>query len=123
MTETEHTIGTVTWIDLTVADAPGVRDFYKQVVGWETSPVDMGDYEDFEMKTEGGEKAVAGVCHARGGNEKLPAQWLVYVPVKDLEKSIATVERLGGKVVLRHSKNYCCIQDPAGAVMMIYQAL
>ncbi|TDI49564.1 MAG: VOC family protein, partial [Acidobacteria bacterium] len=31
--ETKLPAGSVAWIDLTVSDAPGVRDFYKEVVG------------------------------------------------------------------------------------------
>ena len=26
--------GSIAWIDLTVPDATGIRDFYKDVVGW-----------------------------------------------------------------------------------------
>jgi catechol-2,3-dioxygenase len=39
------TVGTVAWFDLTVSDAVEVRDFYQAVVGWTTSPVDMGGYQ------------------------------------------------------------------------------
>ena len=123
LTETKQKLGAVTWIDLTVGDAPRVRDYYKEDVGWTPQPVDMDGYSDFEMTPNGADKAAAGICHARGGNEGLPPQWLVYVPVKDLVASVAACERLGGKVVCRYSQNYVCIQDPAGAVMMIYQAM
>ena len=112
--------GAVAWVDLTVPDAPAVRDFYRAVVGWEPSPVDMGDYEDFNMNIPGTDVAAAGVCHARGGNAALPPQWLIYVVVRDLAASAATAERLGG-AVLHRGRRYCLIRDPAGAVMMIYQ--
>ena len=42
--------GSVGWFDLTVPDAEKVRDFYGQVVGWDSEATDMGDYEDFCMK-------------------------------------------------------------------------
>jgi predicted enzyme related to lactoylglutathione lyase len=29
-------IGKIGWLDMTTEDAPGVRDFYKAVVGWGT---------------------------------------------------------------------------------------
>lgn len=29
--------GTIGWVDLTVADAESTRDFYRDVVGWETA--------------------------------------------------------------------------------------
>ena len=127
-------LGTITWVDLTVADAPAVRDFYEAVVGWTPREVDMGDYADFEMlppDSAGGETtgetasrptAAAGICHARGGNANLPPQWLIYVPVNDLQRSLYMCEHLGGKILHRLSAHYVLIQDPAGAVMIIYQA-
>lgn len=116
----ERRRGAVAWVDLTVTDAPRVRDFYREVVGWEPSPVDMGGYDDFNMNIPGTTEPAAGVCHARGVNADLPPQWLVYVVVADLAASAAAVERLGG-AVLRRAKRHCLIRDPAGAILMIYQ--
>src|SRR5438105_4339747 len=122
MSESQPKIGVVSWVDLTVPEAPRVRDFYRAVVGWEPSPVSMGDYEDFNMIPPGGSDPAVGICHARGGNASLPPQWLIYVPVKDLAASLEACQRLGGKILHRSSHDYCLIQDPAGAVMMIMQA-
>jgi len=30
-------VGKIGWIDITVDDATGLRDFYKEVVGWNTT--------------------------------------------------------------------------------------
>lgn len=118
-------IGTVMWRDLTVADAERVRDFYQQVVGWETSPVDMGGYSDFNMLPPGSTSPVAGICHARGPNRDLPAQWLMYIVVEDVERSAAEAVRLGGQVVSgpksMDGARFCVIADPAGAVCALYQ--
>jgi len=54
-------------------------------------------------------------------NADLPPQWLIYVPVKSLSRSMAACRRLGGKI-LQKRKQLCLIQDPAGAVMMLWQA-
>ena len=35
--------GTVGWLDLTVENAGEIRDFYREVVGWKSDTVDMGD--------------------------------------------------------------------------------
>ncbi len=90
--------GTVGWFDLTVEDADGVRDFYREVVGWAASPLSMGDYNDYVMASADG-TPVSGVCHARGANAGLPAQWLMYVNVEDIEASTAAVEKLGGALI------------------------
>jgi predicted enzyme related to lactoylglutathione lyase len=115
--------GAITWQDLTVEDAEALRDFYAAVVGWTPEPVKMGDYADFTMKAD--TEPVAGICHARGSNAGLPAQWLVYVTVDDLDHSIDECIRLGGAVIAAPrglaGGRFCVIRDPAGAVCALYQ--
>lgn len=126
MTETTNPeIGAVGWIDLTVEDAPEIRDFYASVTGWQASPVSMGDYDDFNMSAPASGEPKAGICHAKGGNADLPAQWLIYITVEDADASAAKCQELGGRV-LAGPKNmgemgrYCVIQDPAGAVAALF---
>jgi len=120
---TDSPQGQVVWVDLTVDDAEGIRDFYQNVVGWDATAVDLGDYSDFTMMS--GDQPVAGVCHARGVNADLPAKWLVYLTVADLEKSIQLCEENGGKLLVapRQAGSGRCavIEDPAGACVAIYQ--
>lgn len=115
--------GMITWQDLTVEDAERLRDFYQSVVGWTPSAVHMGAYADFMMSADG--ETVAGICHARGGNADLPAQWLIYITVEDLDGSISECQRLGGSLVIPPrsfaSGRFCVIKDPAGAVCALYQ--
>ena len=116
--------GTITWVDLTVQDGDRLAEFYRSVTGWARDALPMGDYHDYVMKDIDGE-AVAGVCHARGGNATIPAQWLVYITVEDLDHSLAECLRLGGAVVVPPRSyaggRYCVIKDPAGAVCALYQ--
>ena len=118
--------GSILWTDLTVPNAEAVRDFYREVAGWGVTPVDMGGYADYTMTSPADGSAVAGVCHARGVNAGLPAQWLVYISVADLDDSIARCSKLGGSVVFgprsmgQHGR-YCVIRDPAGAVAALIQ--
>lgn len=116
--------GTIAWHDLTVEDADGLRDFYASVVGWKPSPVQMGDYADYSMIAADG-NCSAGICHARGDNEGLPAQWLIYIVVENLEASLAECTRLGGTLLHgprdMHGSKFAVIQDPAGAVAGLYE--
>ncbi|MEQ8330429.1 MAG: VOC family protein [Longimicrobiales bacterium] len=122
--EAETAPGGVAWVDLTVDDADGVRDFYMAVTGWTPHEVSMGDYADYAM-LDGNGQPVAGVCHARGSNADLPATWLVYVTVKDLDTSVATVEERGGRVVVAPrpmgADRMAVVSDPAGGVLALYQ--
>ena len=117
--------GTIGWVDLTVEDAPGVRDFYEKVVGWSSAGVDMGGYQDFTMIPPRSENGVAGVCHARGSNAELPPYWLIYIIVENLDDSLRAVEAGGGSIVSGPKSMgqaaYCIIQDPAGAYVALYQ--
>lgn len=116
----KHLVGAIGWQDLTVRDAEKIRRFYCEVVGWKSRALDMGGYSDFEIFPPAGKKSVAGICHARGCNAKLPPQWLIYIHVRDLNASIRRCRKLGGKVLDGPRKmgelRFCVIQDPAGAV-------
>lgn len=113
-------VGTFVHLDLTVPDAPGIRDFYADVVGWK--PEQLG--EDWMMLAPDGTPA-AGVCHARGENADLPPQWLAYIAVADLAAAVATVDGAGGAVVAgpkgEGTGAYAVIRDPAGAVLALMQ--
>ena len=110
--------------DLTIEDADAVRDFYEKVAGWSSSPVDMGGYSDHTM-LDSDQRAIAGICHARGENADLPPQWLIYITVADLDQSIVQCEQMGGKVLSAPrqvgSGRCAVIRDPAGACVALYQ--
>ena len=115
--------GTVSWQDLTIADAEAISDLYAAVVGWKPEALSMGAYSDFVMNADG--TGVAGICHARGANAELPPVWLIYITVEDLDHSIGECQRLGGTLVGAPRSygggRYCVIQDPAGAFCALYQ--
>lgn len=125
MADTKQAVGSIGWVDLTVPDADRVRDFYAQVTGWKPEPVDMGGYSDYTMTQPESGEGTAGVCWQRGGNADLPAQWLIYVIVADLDASMASCRELGGEVIsgpkTMGAARYCVIRDPAGAVSALYQ--
>lgn len=120
----QNTTGTIGWIDLTVQNAPQIRDFYRSVVGWGFEEVSMGDYADFNMTEASSNKAVSGICHARGMGADIPPQWMIYITVADLEASMARCVALGGVVLTRIKEmdgRVCVIRDPAGAVAALYE--
>jgi len=125
MSNEQPEIGSMVWIDLTVPDAGGVRDFYADVVGWKPSKVDMGGYSDYSMNTPGSGTTITGVCHARGVNQDMPPVWMPYFTVADLDASIARCAEHGGEVVVAPRElgegRFCVVKDPAGAVAALYQ--
>ncbi|HTS70656.1 MAG TPA: VOC family protein [Terriglobia bacterium] len=126
MSDAPPTVGSISWIDLTVPNADPEREFYEAVAGWKSSPVDMGGYTDYCMNEPGTGKTVVGICHARGENASLPPQWLIYITVADLETSLQQCAKLGGKVVCEPREmggqgRMAVIGDPAGAVAALFQ--
>lgn len=116
-------MGRIAWLDLTVPDAPRIRDFYRTVIGWSVDEVGMQDgedgYADFNMLGADG-TPLAGICHARGVNRDLPPVWMLYLPVGNMEESLRQVEGERG-TVLKATRgkdgtySYAVIRDPVGA--------
>ena len=115
----EYLPGTIVWRDLTVPDADGLSRFYESVVGWERSVHEGCD--DFNMTPPGAAEPTAGVCYQTGTNAGVPSQWLVYVAVEDIHRSVEEARNRGGKVIdgPRYMGNhlFCVIEDPVGAVL------
>lgn len=114
--------GTQGWLDLTVDDATGLRDFYASVLGWTPAPVPMndGEYEDYAMLV--GEQAVGGVCHRRGDNARQPANvWVPYFVVADLAATTAAATEKGA-TVLDQRTQMTVLRDPAGAVFALWES-
>ncbi len=118
--------GKVGWIDITVDDAAGLRDFYADVVGLAPEAVSMGEYDDFNMTVPASGEPVCGICHARGSNKDLPGGWLVYFVVDDVDASAAACAAKGGTLLVQPrglaGGRFCVIEDPSGATAALYQA-
>lgn len=119
-------VGSIGWCDLTIPNADSVRDFYRDVIGWTVTEVDMGGYSDFVMSRPDDETPATGVCWARGGNAGLPPVWLVYFVVASLDASLAQVSKGGGTVVREPVSagggRFAVVRDPAGAVCALYES-
>ncbi|MGV0827867.1 VOC family protein [Empedobacter brevis] len=124
MEESKTKLGQVVWADLTVENSDELKDFYKEVIGWEVKNVAMKDgedeYNDYAMMSSQDE-AAGGVCTKRGVNKRIPSQWIMYISVKNVSKSLEKALELGGKSV-HEIKNkegklqFAIVEDPAGAV-------
>lgn len=118
-------IGRIGWVDITVDDATGLRDFYEQVVGWKSKSVSMGNYNDYAMAAPGTNEVVTGICHARNSNADLGVGWLIYITVEDILASVAACTANGGKIVVAPRElsggQFCVIEDPSGAAAALFQ--
>ena len=117
--------GKIGWIDITVDNANGLRDFYADVVGLVPDAVSMGEYDDFNMTMPASGEPVCGICHARGSNKDLPGGWMVYFVVDDVDASAAACTAKGGNILVEPrglaGGRFCVIEDPSGATAALYQ--
>src|SRR5690606_23699696 len=104
-----YKIGSIISTDLTVDDADSLKDFYQAVIGWDVENFNMGNYNDYMLKSADGKELVGGICHSEGSNRNLPPVWLVYINVADLAQSARKCEELGGKVLVENDQ-YAVIQ-------------
>ena len=105
-------------MDLTVADATGVRDFYARVVGWQSVDVPVEDHVDYTLVM--GDEPVGGGCHALGVNAGLPPARLVYINVPDLDSAVTQAPALRGELIdgprgAPGEPRFAVLRDPGGA--------
>lgn len=86
--------------ELGTRDPEGAARFYGEVFGWEFEPISQGGqmvYGSFRL----GGRLVAGVLPmGERFPPSVPANWLPYFGVSDLNASVARVEKLGGSVLM-----------------------
>jgi len=112
-------LGCISWLSLTVPDASASKDFYRQVVGWNTKPTpgtadSEGRFASFEMQRDDG-IASAEICQQRSEHDGIPPVWLIHLPVDDLVESLQRVSEGGGEVIKEFSdSNSAVVRDPVG---------
>ena len=92
--------GVFTWHELMTRDAGRAFEFYRQLFGWQMiEEVDMGPAGKYlEYGLNG--KMFGGIYTGSGEQAKLPPNWLFYVGVPDIKKSVDAAKKGGGKIVL-----------------------
>lgn len=68
---------------------------------------------------------MTGICHARGENLDMPAVWLPYFLVGNLDEAVISISENGGSLATKikniGADRYVVFKDPAGAMAAIYQ--
>lgn len=120
--------GKFVWYELMTTDPSAARDFYTDVIGWNTVP-----YEGAEMpytmwtKGETMDSAIGGLmelpAEARAGG--VPPHWLGYAAVPDVDATAARVEELGGHVIMGpqdipNMGRFVIFADQQGAALAAY---
>lgn len=119
---TEHTPGTISWVDLGTPDLDAAIDFYGRVFGWtvERGPAEFGGYS---TATRDGAR-VAGLMPLMA--EGQPSVWTVYLATDDADRTARQVREGGGQLIaepmdVADQGRMLVGSDPTGAVFGAWQ--
>ena len=107
------------WFELWAKDASAMAEFYRPI-GAYTVTRREGPEDRTELHLEAGGFPRAGVLEQR--HKDRPSTWLPYVRVQDLQKTVESVTRAGGRVVVEPSPEVrhgtvAIFLDPLGAAV------
>mgnify|MGYP000884361408 CR=1 FL=1 len=124
MSDEKPKIGQFYWADITVENPTELKEFYKQIFGWQAMELPMKDgdeeYADYVMTIDE-TSAAGGICHHKGPNKGIPPQWISYFYIDDVEKALQDCLNLGGELIKENRKkdgtlSFVIVKDPQGAI-------
>jgi uncharacterized protein len=118
-------IGHFVWFDALTRDKAATEKFYTQLFGWGTQDFPMGE-QTYKMFTVDGEP-FGGVGEIPEDQE-MPAMWVSFLQVDDVDRAARLAEDSGGKVLsppmdIPEVGRFAMIADPAGGVLAPFTPL
>jgi hypothetical protein len=109
-------------VELLTGDIDKAKDFYGKLFDWKLEDIPGMDYTMVNV----GEGTGGGMMKAPSPD--IPPQWLPYVQVKDVAKSIEKAKGLGGTVMKELAEVpgmgwFGVLIDPAGAAFAIWKPM
>jgi predicted enzyme related to lactoylglutathione lyase len=127
-TSTKYAHGVFSWVHLGTPDPTGAKRFYGNLFGWQFEDMPAGPemtYTFVKLKNQsvGGLYALSRDMLAQG----VPAHWLPFVNVTDVDGIAKNTSQGGGKVLyppmdVLDVGRMAVLQDPTGAQVAIWQA-
>jgi predicted enzyme related to lactoylglutathione lyase len=122
-----HVPGTFCWPELATSDRPGAAAFYGSLFGWQAVDHPAGPGETYTMfQLRGHDVAAAYTLRADERQRGMPPRWNAYVSVVDADAAARRAQELGGTVLappfdVMDAGRMAVLQDPAGAVVAVWQ--
>jgi predicted enzyme related to lactoylglutathione lyase len=120
--------GDFIWYELMTTDAEGAKGFYDALVGWnigESAP----EYNGYRMINRSDGKFAGGVLPLTDEMQQHGARpaWLGYIYVPDVDEAAESIERAGGKTLMKHDipnvGRIAMVTDPQGAAFYVMKPL
>jgi uncharacterized protein len=114
--------GSTAWYELYTSNAKQARDFYTAVLGVTADPM-LGGMEYYVLKR--GEHMLAGIMQIDPSWGNFHSQWITYFAVANVDETVATVTKLGGKNMgpIDNSPfgRIAALADPSGATFKVVE--
>ena len=113
--------GHFSWNELVTTDVPEASKFYTRLLGWTTAAFGT-DYTLFNKEGQN----VGGLM--KTPQPGMPAQWVAYVCVEDVDATAAKAAELGGRVMaapfdVPEVGRIAVVLDPQGAAIGLFKPL
>jgi predicted enzyme related to lactoylglutathione lyase len=110
------------WNELQARDPEGAQAFYGSVFGWGS----QSDERNYVMFAVNGRVQAGLIPMDEEWPDSIPANWMAYFMVEDVEAMAAKAQELGGKLMMPPTAaadigHFAIIHDPQGAVFTIMQ--
>jgi predicted enzyme related to lactoylglutathione lyase len=109
------------WKELATPDDAGCERFYRQVFGW-TSQQQSFEKTTYTVFQAGGQN-IGGMLQMTAEWGQMPAHWMAYIAVDDVDATARKVQENGGKVCIPPTDisvgRFAVLNDPSGAVFSI----
>jgi len=119
-----ETHGKVLWSELNTRDVESAKAYYGSACGWTFDAMPMADGSADYTIGKRGDEMVCGIFDITGmpGLEQVPAHWLTYIGVDDVDAASAATKAAGGEVIrdpfdIPNTGRIAIVQDPTGAVL------
>lgn len=125
----KHSPGSLCWFELGTGDQEAAKKFYGSLFAWDHSDFPMGPADSYTIfKVQGRDAAAAYTLRPDQRSQGVPPHWMLYIAVESADAASKRVAELGGKVMaapfdLMGLGRMAVIQDPAGAVFAVWQAM
>jgi uncharacterized protein len=127
-TRTKYEHGEFSWAELATRDASAAKVFYAGVFGWEYDDRPAGPNAIYSMAKVHSEHVVGLYALSEDmKREQVPARWLSYFTVTDVDAVAARASSSGGRVLkapfdVMDVGRMSVVSDPEGAMFALWQA-
>jgi len=123
-----HPLGSFCWIELATNNQAAAKSFYGSLFGWQPAdmPIGPGDFYTI-FRLEGRDAAAAYTLRAEQQAQQIPPHWVPYILVDNVDATVARARELEGTlcygpVDVFDAGRMAYLQDPTGAIFVIWQA-